>query len=280
MVSASDTVSRMSIASASTPARFAESVESRAFALVDAPAMRELLGAGVPGTDAAAFADSWNDLPLDEYMADGGRYRRRRHAVYIAEAGGLARQPDQPHFQTLAHNPLNGGIARWFAPIRADIGDAPILRSVIDLLVSMSDRLRGTTGRWRVEVHQFRIEAHAGELGQPTPEGMHRDGVDFVLVMLMGRRNAAHGVTTIANPAGVPLASFRLSRPFHAMILDDARVRHGVSPITPMDAARPAIRDALVVTAAMAHARARRPQLRATAASARPASPRDTARWR
>jgi hypothetical protein len=50
-------------------------------------------------------------------------------------------------------------------------------------------------------------------------------------------------VTTIADAAGAPLVSIQLSQPFDAMIPDDARVRHGVSPIEPVDPARPAIRD-------------------------------------
>ena len=37
--------------------------------------MRVMLGAM---TDWDAFARSWNDLGLDTYMADGGRYRKRR----------------------------------------------------------------------------------------------------------------------------------------------------------------------------------------------------------
>lgn len=79
---------------------------------------------------------------------------------------------------------------------------------------------------------------------------MHRDGVDFVLIMLVGLDNAAHGVTTIADAAGAPLVDVRLARPFEAIVLDDSRVRHGVSPIEPVDPARPATRDALVVTVA------------------------------
>ena len=39
-----------------------------------------------------------------------------------------------------------------------------------------------------------------------------------------------------------------LAEPFDAMVLDDARVRHGVSPIRPIDPAQPALRDVLVVT--------------------------------
>jgi hypothetical protein len=77
---------------------------------------------------------------------------------------------------------------------------------------------------------------------------MHRDGVDFVLVLLVGRRNVAHGVSSISDPGGTPLIRVQLAEPFDAMVLDDARVRHGVSPIRPIDPAHPALRDVLVVT--------------------------------
>jgi hypothetical protein len=217
------------------------------FVLLDAASMRRLLGDDA-WQDAAAFADSWNDLPLDEYMADGGHYRRRRHAVFTAEAGALSRQPHQPHYQSLRDNPLNGGVARWFAPVRDHIARGPILRSAIQVLTTIADRRRQTTCRWRVEVHQFRIEARAGKAGQPTPEGMHRDGVDFVLAMLVARRNVAHGVSTISDPHGEPLVRVRLAERFDTMFMDDARVRHGVSPIEALDPARPALRDVLVVT--------------------------------
>ena len=50
------------------------------FAFVPAAAMHPLLAASGPLSDWSAFAASWDDLALDTYMADGGRYRRRRHA--------------------------------------------------------------------------------------------------------------------------------------------------------------------------------------------------------
>jgi hypothetical protein len=84
MAHASATVSRASTSSGHDLVRLADSIESRGYVLIDEAAMRARLGAGVSEAEAAAFADSWNGLPLDEYMADGGRYRRRRHAVYVA----------------------------------------------------------------------------------------------------------------------------------------------------------------------------------------------------
>jgi hypothetical protein len=102
--------------------------------------------------------------------------------------------------------------------------------------------------RWRVEVHQFRIEARPGERGLPTPEGVHRDGVDYVLVLLVGRQNIAEGVTTIHGADGTPLGSFTLTDPFDAALVDDHRVAHGVTPVEPLHPDAAAHRDVLVVT--------------------------------
>ena len=56
-------------------------------------------------------------------------------------------------------------------------------------------------GRWQIEAHQFRIEALPGQPGQPTPEGVHRDGVDYVLVLLVRRCNINSGTTMIGTTA-------------------------------------------------------------------------------
>ena len=99
-----------------------------------------------------------------------------------------------------------------------------------------------------MEVHQFRIEARSDEPGQPTPEGVHRDGVDFVLVLLIERRNVASGTTTVYDRDRRELGSFTLTDTFDAALVDDTRVYHGVTPVIPLDAAQPAYRDVLVVT--------------------------------
>ena len=108
--------------------------------------------------------------------------------------------------------------------------------------------LAPSVARWHVEVHQFRIEAQSGGQGFPTPEGIHRDGVDFVLVLLIARRNIARGTTTVHDASGRQLGSFTLTDPLDAALLDDTRVAHGVTPVMPLDPALPAYRDVLVVT--------------------------------
>ena len=83
--------------------------------------------------DWPAFAESWSDLEVDTYMGDGGRYRRRRFAVYAAaRQGAIVRGPHQPHYQGLDYNTLNGGIERWFKPVTDEIGDGASMRTILE----------------------------------------------------------------------------------------------------------------------------------------------------
>lgn len=222
------------------------------FAFVSAEAMRAQLESTGSLADWDAFTASWNDLHTDTYMADKGRYRKRRYAVYTATPDGITREAHQPHYQTLDYNPVNGGVERWFEPIRPDIGTGPSLTTILAFCRGVFDELIPPTNpgprRWHIETHQFRIEAHAGEAGQPTPEGLHRDGVDCVFVLLIRRQNIQSGVTSIHNLDKQLLGSFTLTHPFDTALVDDRRAYHGVTAVTPLDPAQPAYRDVLVVT--------------------------------
>ncbi len=233
-----------------TPTTPDEALRQHGYAFVPAPAMRSLLDAGaLQRWDQ--FAASWDRLGLDRYMADGGRYRRRRHAVFSIGRAGIERKPHQPHYQSRDYNALNGGIERWFTPVEDQVADHPVLLSILSACHSLFDGLTPPGGRpdtWHVEIHQFRIEPSDGEAGRPTPEGLHRDGVDWVLVLLVSRENIDSGVTSIHDLQRRELGCFTLERPLDAAFVDDGRVYHGVTAIKPVDPARPAHRDVLVVT--------------------------------
>jgi len=217
---------------------------------VPASAMCRILeAAGL--SDWESFAASWDDLGVDTFMADGGRYRRRRFGVFRADREGVIRKPHQPHYQSRDYNPLNGGIERWFEPVTEAAGAHPALRAILGSCHTLFDRLTPPAVRppsWHVEIHQFRIETRPGQEGRPTPEGMHRDGVDWVLVLLVSRVNVTSGETSIHDLAKRSLGSFTLTEPLDAAFTDDNRVYHGVTPIAPLDPARPGHRDVLVVT--------------------------------
>jgi hypothetical protein len=239
----------MGSATCSTTEAVQAAIAADGFAFVEGRAMRDLLAPFGTLSDWAAFAASWNTLELDTHMADGGRYRRRRYAAYaLSPHGAISRKPHQPHFQAIDYNPLNGGIARWFEPIASDIGAGSSMQTILRFCQSLFGSLDRRPGGSEIEVHQFRIEARIGEEGRPTPEGLHRDGVDYVLVLLIDRRNIASGMTSIHGLDGRALGHFTLASPFDAALVDDTRVAHGVTPVQALNPSEPAHRDVLVVT--------------------------------
>ncbi|WP_456268529.1 2OG-Fe dioxygenase family protein [Kushneria sp. AK178] len=200
--------------------------------------------------DRAAFARYWDDLAPDRFMNDGGRYRRRRHAVFSAAPGAraLVRQPHQPHFQTTEFNRLNGGVARHFEPVDEGALATGAFAFLCELSLGVFGRCAGEAD-WHVEMHQFRIEVGDDiATGLPTPEGVHRDGVDFVAMVMIQRDNVCEGVSHIQDADRRELASFTLAEGLDMALVDDTRVLHGVTPIVAEDAGRPGHRDLLVLT--------------------------------
>ena len=207
-----------------------------------------LLRSGSLG-DWDAFAASWGQLGPDPYLALVGRDRRRRHAVFTVSMEAIAAQAPRPHHQDRAHNPLQGGIERTFEPLTAEVARSASLRTVLlEGARTFAPLTPSATPSWNVEVHQFRIEARQGKPGTPTPEGMHRDGVDHVLVLMIHRENIREGTTSIHARDRRWLGEFTLTEPFDAALVDDERALHAVTPVQPVDADRPAFRDVLVVT--------------------------------
>ena len=72
-------------------------LQEKGFVLRPGSIMRGWLGAAWRDWDG--FAAGWSDLGPDQYMADGGRYRRRRYAVFTVNGDQINRDPHQPHFQ-------------------------------------------------------------------------------------------------------------------------------------------------------------------------------------
>jgi hypothetical protein len=244
-----DRPSPPAIPPAETTAKVRETLALEHFLFLPGSAMRTLLASAGSLDDFTSFQASWDRLEIDTHMADRGRYRRRRHAVFEATANGHFQPlPARAHYQSRDYNPVNGGIARWFSPVETEVVQSDTLGTILRWCCRAFLPDVPGDGRWDVEVHQFRIEARAGHVGHPTPEGVHRDGVDHVLVLMIRRVNIASGTTSIRSDDDRLLDSFTLTDPFDAAVLDDRKVYHGVTPVEPLDAAQPAFRDVLVVT--------------------------------
>jgi hypothetical protein len=211
-------------------------------AVCSAAALCERVGVSLDAL--LALGPTWNDLPADAYLRDGGRYRRRRHSCFVVDGERMLPVPHRAHWQPLEYNALHGGLERWFEPIVAPVVAAPVWSQLLRGLGGLCSEVRGTQP-WYVEAHQFRIDTTDG-IGRPTPEGAHRDGVDFVAVLLVDRVGVKGGETRVFEAAGPNGLRFTLTEAWTLLMLDDARVIHESTPIQPLHEG--GHRDTLVLT--------------------------------
>lgn len=179
------------------------------------------------------LARSWERLPSDPHLRDSGRYRSRRHASLILsdDASRIRESVRRPHWQSTEYNALHGGFERWFEPMEEAVLADPAL---VALVTGLGRRFceRAGTALPFVEVHQFRIDT-AGGIGRPTPEGAHRDGVDFVAVILVARQAVRGGETRVFQARGASGLRFTMSEPGATLLLDDNQVIHETTPLQP-----------------------------------------------
>ncbi|KUI26592.1 hypothetical protein AU196_02870 [Mycobacterium sp. IS-1742] len=213
------------------------------------PAADLIRALGVTAEAWAAFGGHWDDLRPDRYAAELGTERQRRygHFRFHSADGALERLPHGAFVQPAESNRLYLDRRRHFAPLTESFTADPVLRAVIGLLGRLAPSLDDPP-QWHVEVTPFRVIARAGAHGDPTPEGVHRDGVTLVSSLMIGRRNASGGQSSVYDSGGDRVLATTLSEPGTLLVGDDRRTLHGVTPIHPVDPARAAHRDVLVVT--------------------------------
>jgi hypothetical protein len=221
-------------------------LQARGYAVLDAGTFASLADCNLDAFNG--FKTYWSDLPPDNYLKDGGRYRRRRHSCFVvAQDGKVAQVAHRPHWQPVEYNALHGGMQRWFEPMQPKLAADPQWHNMLVWLAGVSSQLKGAQP-WFVEAHQFRIDTTDG-IGRPTPEGAHRDGVDLVAVFMVDRHGIKGGETRVFDAAGPAGQRFTLSQSWSLLLLDDARVIHESTPIQPAAPdAKGGYRDTLVVT--------------------------------
>lgn len=223
-------------------AAVARTMADRGFAVLAPDDAAALAGCDLATLDG--LRGSWDRLPPDTYLRDGGRYRRRRHSSVVIERGRLQPVPHRAHWQPRDYNALHGGMRRWFEPVEQEVADTAAWTGLLLGFGGLCTALCGTE-RWYLEAHQFRIDTSHG-IGRPTPEGAHRDGVDFVAVLMVERVGIKGGETRVFDADGPAGQRFTLAEPWSMLVLDDARVIHESTPIQPLEAH--GHRDTLVLT--------------------------------
>jgi hypothetical protein len=178
------------------------------------------------------FARHWEGLAPDPYPTQVEGQRLGRCGHYSLHDGVVQRMP-------------NGASAP--EPLTDAFAEDPLLHGLMKLLGRLAAPLDGVT-EWNVMVHPLRIRSLADDAGRPTPEGIHRNGVTLSSSLLVGRRNAIGGESTVCDLSGRRLLTTTLAEPGTLLLGDDRRILHRVSPVRPIDSSGPAQCDVLVIT--------------------------------
>lgn len=199
------------------------------FAIVDLPEVSQ------------EILDSYDRCPVDEYMGNGTRFKRfSQYRLHHDEVEGwrfeLLEHRDYTAFTKF--NPVAGGIKRKYLPIEVDF--TPLIR------VGMEVFGLDESEDWQINVHQNRTRAEGDRVGPLTPEGVHHDGHEFVMIAVLRRNNVGGGKTRLWQPgADAPFWDGTLE-PGQAVLLDDRALQHDVTDVTSADGG-PGHRDIVIV---------------------------------
>ncbi len=188
------------------------------------------------------------DLPADDYLPNDGKYRFRRYGRFQFEpvTESLTLLPHVDYFQSKDINHVTGGFVRKFAPLTNDIAQNPFLHQLIRFdFRHFPLNTYHHQQNWIVDVHLIRVVASADEAGHPTPEGIHKDGAEFVTVHLAEYKNAEGGTASIYDNDKQLLHQLTLTEILDTYIFNDQQTWHKADLIRPIDPALPAVRSIL-----------------------------------
>jgi hypothetical protein len=183
---------------------------------------------------------SFDDLDRDEYFTNG--IRNRRFSQFKMSHSGdnwhFEKLPLRPFLQPKQNNPVAGGILRYFRGVKADV--SPILNKAVDVIKP------DASIDWQINVHQYRVVAKPGIPGSPVPEGPHRDGANYILMLCVRRNNVAGGETTLFDEKKSVIFRDTLQEG-EAIIIDDARLFHDASQVLVQDSGNDGYRDIFAI---------------------------------
>jgi hypothetical protein len=195
------------------------------------------------------FKSYWNNLEIDNYIDTELTSRKRRIGKFrlnFPEQNLIPLRGDHSFFQDRSINPLTGGRTRKFSGLEESFYSHYLLEKIIKYVL----RYISIISYESVEIttHLFRIEASDEKIGIPTPEGIHRDGHDFISQHLISRKNILGGVSGIYKAKeDKPIMHKQLYNTFDTIILNDKNYRHDVSPIFPAKNKQSGHRDMLII---------------------------------
>ena len=190
------------------------------------------------------ISQSFKFLPPDKYEKSKGYYFRFRNFSKIVIKNKIVDfSTDTKFFQNKKTNRYAGGIKRKFNPIKKNIK--------ILMVKLFRENFHSLIKYKNVEVgfHQLRIKCGKDFVGYPVPEGWHKDGFDYVILINFGSNNIKGGITRIKEKIDQNNDSFSsfLKRGEY-LFVNDKKYFHYTDPINVSNNTEKGSRDTLVIT--------------------------------
>jgi hypothetical protein len=184
---------------------------------------------------------SFNDLPVDPYIKS--HYRFRRLSRFTLSGDELTHLPHGYFLQSKQDNPLLGDVKREFA----ELDDALIKLDTFRKMVIAFSESCHLHPEAEIGVHQIRITCSPHNYGNPAPEGIHRDGTDFVGIFSVDRFNIQGAETHLYTSRNEQPVFSKVLNPGELLLVNDHEFLHFTTPIQPLSDAT-GTRDVFVMT--------------------------------
>jgi hypothetical protein len=181
----------------------------------------------VNSINTAGFQQFFEDLPIDPYVK--GEYRSRRLSRFRVSGDKLVKLPHGYLLQSKDYNPLLGGIKREFAELDNALIELEIFNNLIFAFYD-SCKLHPEA---EIDVHQIRTTCSPNNLGNPAPEGIHRDGSDFIGIFSAGRDNIQGGETHLYSAKKEKPVFNKVLQPGEIILVNEHQFLHFTTPIKP-----------------------------------------------
>lgn len=185
---------------------------------------------------------SFADLPCDPYLE--GNYRFRRLSHFKIDGDRLIKLPHRRLFQSKEYNPLLGDVIREYAELDDELIQLEDFQRLIWEFFQFC-QLCSTSKE--IAVHQIRTTASSQKLGNPAPEGIHRDGVDVVGIFSVDRSGIGGGETHLYKTKNDSPAFSKVLNPGEFLVFRDDQYFHYTSPVNTLGVEE-GTRDVFVLT--------------------------------
>jgi hypothetical protein len=209
-----------------------EDLLHRGYTFVGGDSLRASVGAH--GAAWTALLALWDDLGDDPYLQGDYMFRSRRYGTVglVPRTGEIRMHSPSTFFQPSAINPYAGDIVRTFAPLPDGLATDDIFAG---LLGSSFDRFgveeEYLDAEWVLDVNLFRLRVEGARVTEPTPEGIHRDGVPFGTVHVVRRHLVEGGVSQVYTMDEKLVDVRLLEEPLDTLCAFDNRLKHYATPI-------------------------------------------------